>query len=213
MSFVKGYIPWNKGKTSWNKGVKCPWSAKNGFKKGKQPWNKGIPMSEKSKKKLSISKTGKPMSQTTKDKISKANTQNILLLGNCNALGKTWKLSSEVLSKGNKSWFKKGDYRERNLRWIPDRTKLVKNEHKHLDGQYREWMFAVKKRDNWKCKISNSDCRGLLESHHILNWKQYPELRYDINNGITLCQTHHPRGRDKESELSPYFKKLVAEMQ
>lgn len=96
-------------------------------------------------------------------------------------------------------------------RYIPDRTKLSVNEHKHLDGKYKEWMLSVKRRDAWKCKINNVDCKGRLESHHILNWKDYPKLRYDINNGITLCHAHHPRGRKNEAKLSPYLQSLVAE--
>lgn len=126
-----------------------------------------------------------------------------------------------VYSMKHEGQFKKGQppfnkglahlRKEKHPNWVSDRTKLVKDEKKHLDGRYREWMFAVKERDNWKCKINNSDCRGRLESHHILNWKEYPELRYDLNNGITLCHAHHPRGRVKEAKLSPYFQKLVAE--
>lgn len=64
--------------------------------------------------------------------------------------------------------------------------------------------------DNWKCRIINNDCKGRLEAHHILNWKDYSELRYDINNGITLCHAHHPRGRANEKRLSPYFMELVS---
>ena len=96
--------------------------------------------------------------------------------------------------------------------WIVNRNQLRKSEKKHLDGKYRDWMFAVKKRDGWKCRVSNSYCKGRLESHHILNWIDYPELRYEINNGITLCHAHHPRGREREAELSPYLQSLVAEM-
>lgn len=35
--------PWNKGKSSWNKGKKCPWAKNNPqiFKKGHIPWIKG----------------------------------------------------------------------------------------------------------------------------------------------------------------------------
>jgi len=210
MSFAKGYIPWNKGKTSWNKGVKCPWAGKNGFKKGHQTWNKGIPMNEKSKLKMINSKKGKPLSQAHKDKIGQA--AKIFMRGNKNTLGKSWKISEEAHARGNKSWFKKGQLaKEKHHKWIPNRDELVKSDKKHLDGRYREWMLAVKKIDNWKCKINNRDCNGKLESHHILNWKDYPELRYDINNGITLCHAHHPRGREREAELSPYLQQLVAE--
>lgn len=102
--------------------------------------------------------------------------------------------------------------KERNHKWVADRNLLVKSEKKHLDGRYREWMLSVKNRDGWKCKINNSDCNGRLESHHILNWKDYPELRYELNNGITLCHAHHPIGRKNEAKLSPFFQGLVAEM-
>ena len=52
------------------------------------------------------------------------------------------------------------------------------------------------------------DC-GELDSHHILNWQEYPELRFDVNNGITLCQFHHPRGKNQEKEQSIYLKGLI----
>jgi hypothetical protein len=99
-----------------------------------------------------------------------------------------------------------------NPNWVSDRSRLVKSEKKHLDTRYKIWMNGVKNRDGWKCKISNIDCNGKLESHHILDWKNYPELRYEINNGITLCHAHHPRGRKMEAKLSPYFQQLVAQV-
>lgn len=121
------------------------------------------------------------------------------------AMGKT--VSAETRKKMSEQ--RKG---EKHWHWKKDRSLIVTSEKKHLDGRYKNWMSSVKKRDCWKCKINNSDCEGRLESHHILDWKNYPELRYDINNGITLCHAHHPRGREDEVKLSSYFKKLVAEM-
>jgi len=97
-------------------------------------------------------------------------------------------------------------------RWIPDRTKLKKSENKMHDVQYIYWAKQVKNRDHWKCRLLNSDCNGRLEAHHILNWIDHPELRYQINNGITLCHAHHPRGRENEAKLSPYLMTLVSEM-
>ena len=125
------------------------------------------------------------------------------------------KVFTEMMSKPfsperkarHKLAFKRG---KESHRWIEDRTKLKVDEKKHLDTKYKYWMLSVKKRDNWKCKINNSDCSGRLESHHILSWKDFPELRYEINNGITLCISHHPRSRAKEKELSPYFKDLIS---
>jgi hypothetical protein len=83
---------------------------------------------------------------------------------------------------------------------------------KKYDTKYTYWMLSIKKRDNWKCKINNQDCKGNLEAHHILSWRDYQELRYDINNGITLCHAHHPRKRIDEAKLSPFFQRIVAEM-
>ena len=75
--------------------------------------------------------------------------------------------------------------------------------------EYRNWRNSIFQRDNYKCKINNQ-CKGQLQAHHILNWTDYSELRYEINNGITLCQVHHPRKRAEEKRLSPYFQDLVS---
>lgn len=72
--------------------------------------------------------------------------------------------------------------------------------------------MIIKAQKTVNCRIADNKCNGRLEAHHILNWKQYPELRYELNNGITLCQSHHPRGRENENKLSPYLQHLVAEM-
>lgn len=95
--------------------------------------------------------------------------------------------------------------------WIEDRTKIVgRHTRSFHDPNYKQWCRGVKNRDGWKCKISNGDCSGRIEAHHILGWKDYPSLRYQLNNGIALCHFHHPRKREEETKLSPYFQKLVA---
>lgn len=56
--------------------------------------------------------------------------------------------------------------------------------------EYKQWRESVFKRDNyicWKCGT-----RGLsLHPHHVLNFGEFPELRFDVDNGITLCEFHH----------------------
>lgn len=113
--------------------------------------------------------------------------------------------SAEIKQKMSDS--KKGN---KHPRWIEDRTKVINRFKESLSTtQYRNWRSNIFKRDNWKCCITDTNCSGQLEAHHILNWSDYPELRYEINNGITLCHAHHPRGRKKENELSPYFMELL----
>lgn len=98
--------------------------------------------------------------------------------------------------------------------WFKDRTKLKKRGCREggRDPFYMELCKQTRERDNKKCKINNKDCNGQLEVHHILDWINYPELRYDIKNLITLCQFHHPHGRKNEAKMSPYLKELISKI-
>ena len=49
-----------------------------------------------------------------------------------------------------------------------------------------------------------------VEVHHILSFTDFPELKYEINNGITLCHAHHPRKRVEEKISIPVFQELVS---
>lgn len=101
---------------------------------------------------------------------------------------------------------------ESNYRWIVDRTKLKKydgSEEKRSPA-YKAWRKSVCDRDNWSCRIADNNCDGKLEVHHILRWSDFPELRYQINNGITLCHAHHPLARAEEKRLVPTFQELVS---
>jgi len=58
-------------------------------------------------------------------------------------------------------------------------------------SEYRQWREAVYERDSYTCQLCGDDKGGNLNAHHIKSFKDFPELRYDTNNGITLCQTCH----------------------
>lgn len=55
--------------------------------------------------------------------------------------------------------------------------------------EYKAWRKAVYGLDNYTCQVcgTNKD----LHAHHVLSFSQYPELRLDINNGVTLCRACH----------------------
>jgi len=116
---------------------------------------------------------------------------------------KEWINNLSISHKGQNSG-------KNSVHWIKDRTQLKKSERKDKDVQYIYWAKEVKNRDNWKCRLLSSDCKGRLESHHIFKWKDYPELRYVITNGITLCQFHHPRKCEEEKRMIPIFQELLS---
>lgn len=93
--------------------------------------------------------------------------------------------------------------------YIEDRS-LIKGTQNRNNPEYKQWRQKVWLRDNFTCKIANPDCAGRIEAHHILGWAEYSELRYQINNGITLCHAHHPRKRAEEKRLIPTFQELVS---
>mgnify|MGYP001596938537 CR=1 FL=1 len=99
---------------------------------------------------------------------------------------------------------------EHHYRWIKERNEVKIGDRTLHDPLSKQWRKQVIGRDNWSCRIADNNCDGRLEAHHILRWVDSPDLRYDINNGITLCHAHHPRKRAEEKRLAPLFQRLVS---
>lgn len=55
----------------------------------------------------------------------------------------------------------------------------------------RVWSMSVRKRDGYKCRRKSCGSRYKLHAHHILNQADNPDLRFEVWNGITLCQSCH----------------------
>lgn len=184
-----------------------------GFQIGFTPWNKGKTsiFSELTLEKMSNSHLGRSWGNHTekaKERIRKSH------LGEKNGMfGKPsfWrgkKMPIEMCRKLSERM--RGRFGPLSNRWIADRSKLAKTRNPRGDSiESILWARNIKKRDNWTCKRENEDCKGRLEAHHILSYRNHTESRYDINNGITLCQFHHPRKRVDEQRLIPFFRELV----
>lgn len=56
--------------------------------------------------------------------------------------------------------------------------------------EYKLWREAVFSRDNWTC-VHCGDRGVKLNADHIQPWSSHPELRYDVENGRTLCVPCH----------------------
>lgn len=76
----------------------------------------------------------------------------------------------------------------------------------------KKWIKDILERDGYKCQQCGKDT-GLV-AHHIVEWKESIELRFDINNGITLCRSchmkHHYKLHDKgfKKGIAPWNKGL-----
>jgi hypothetical protein len=61
--------------------------------------------------------------------------------------------------------------------------------------EYKRWRKSVFERDNYQCRKcgikSGVGHAVYLTAHHIKSFAKYPPLRYEIDNGITLCESCH----------------------
>jgi 5-methylcytosine-specific restriction endonuclease McrA len=76
--------------------------------------------------------------------------------------------------------------------------------------KYIAWRKQVFLRDNFTCQITGQ-VGGRLEAHHIKTFNNYKDLRYSVDNGITLNAKFHKSIRGKESLWENYFLSLIEE--
>jgi hypothetical protein len=152
--------------------------------KGKMPKfipdNTGRIHSAETRKNMSLAHIGKKLSEEQKLKIGKAN------LGQ-HYQSEEWKkkISQERMGKGNPMYGIRGSAHPR---WKGGLTSEREMARKGVEA--RLWRKSVFERDNFTCqkyKIKG----GTLNAHHINNFADFTELRYAIDNGITLSEKAH----------------------
>lgn len=72
---------------------------------------------------------------------------------------------------------------------------------------YKQFRKDVLKRDGFMCQMCKSKKR--LNVHHIIKWSSAASLRFDIDNGITLCSNCHKSIGGKESSYIQYFIDII----
>ena len=139
----------------------------------------------------------------------------------CDMCGKVFKRSKSQIA-----WSKKrgggnaffcsnkcfGDFYsgKRHQNWIEDRSKL-KDRHKTIRESKKMivWRSKIYKRDNWTCQLCGARSKPkrqvILNAHHIKKFNDYPELRFDINNGVTLCEECHSSTKWHEEDFESVF--------
>jgi 5-methylcytosine-specific restriction endonuclease McrA len=81
---------------------------------------------------------------------------------------------------------------ENHHKWIKDRSKVKTGRYSnsYRFGSVQSWRKDVFERDDYTCQHCFQK-GGKLNAHHIKPWAKFPELRYDIHNGLTLCVICH----------------------
>lgn len=128
---------------------------------------------------------GKHLSEESAEKIRKART------GTKASNETRLKMSSKRKGKNNPMWGKK-------------RPEMSGNKNPHWKGgvypknmalrhslEYKIWRRAVFERDCYTCQICGEKSNGNIEADHIKPFSLYPELRFAIDNGRTLCEGCH----------------------
>jgi len=151
---------------------------------GHIPWNKGKKHTYEVIEKMRKIKLGKKMSEETCKKISKARKGK-----------KQYEMTEAIrikISKNNaRIWLGKkrpelsGD---KHPNWKGGITPI--NESIRNSRDYKEWQKLVIKKDLYIC-LHCGEVDSRLEADHIKPFSVYPELRFDINNGQTLCKVCH----------------------
>lgn len=76
---------------------------------------------------------------------------------------------------------------ENNYNWNPN-----KEHNPRATVEYREWRNAVLKRDEYICQKCG-EMHWAMTAHHVINFTEEPDLRYDVDNGISLCRPCHTK--------------------
>ncbi len=66
------------------------------------------------------------------------------------------------------------------------------NQRERSSSRYAQWRKAVFERDAYTCQECGKR-GGKLNAHHICSWASFPAMRFEISNGITLCEKCHKR--------------------
>lgn len=75
------------------------------------------------------------------------------------------------------------------------------NECIRQSSEFKQWRDAVFSRDNYTCRRCSAKhqagSRPKLHPHHIKTFAEYPELRFVVENGLTLCASCHKSAHRK----------------
>ncbi len=144
--------------------------------------------------------------QATKDKISASNSRKVKF--NCDMCGKVAHDKPSSYKRKKRHFCSQrcySNFRMENMQpneqptWRGGITK--ETQQGRGCKKYKMWQRMIFERDGFKCVWCNSKER--IEADHIKRWATHPELRYNVDNGRTLCLSCHNKTRNKKYYENP----------
>lgn len=170
-----------KGMISPMKGEKTGIVTSGCFKKGNKPWNTNKELPKEMKEKIGKSRKGKHY-----PKLSEAMKGRLVWNKDTKGLQVAWnKDLNKFIDERIKKYIRSG---EKNHNWIDGRT--PENHKIRNSVEMSLWRKSVFTKDNFTDQ-KTSIKGGYLIAHHINNYADFPELRFAIDNGITLSKQSH----------------------
>lgn len=120
-----------------------------------------------------------PEAEKVKEKIRRARANQIMKPRTPESRARVSKImkGNHNLPRGKNHWNWQGG--------ITPANRLVRT-----SSEYKTWREAVFKRDKYTC----TQCAAthvVLNADHIKPFSKFPELRFDLSNGRTLCEPCH----------------------
>lgn len=93
---------------------------------------------------------------------------------------------------------------DKNPNWKGGITNWRKNIYN--SKEYKTWSNSVREFWDFTCQMCEKRGKGDIHANHIKTFRDYPELRFDLQNGIALCKKCHTKVVNRhETEWESYF--------
>lgn len=161
---------------------------------------RGRKHSDETKKKIGRKSKGRKLSEEARKKISKAG------IGRKHTEESKLKMSKSSSGENGSCFGIKG---KNHPNWNPNLTDKDRQDKRNYP-EYKEWRSNIYKRDNYTCQICG-ELGNILNAHHLDGYRNNPDKRILLENGVTLCKKchndfHHQYGNNNTKEQFIIFK-------